>query len=74
MEEADRGFDLVFSIGTTSVFPYISAPMLDAYHYRKPSVEINPGETEVTKFVTIKLPLGAAQTLDAIWSEYKSGR
>ncbi len=51
--------------------PYISAPVLDAYHFRKPSVEINPGETDVTEFVTIKLPLGAALALDAIWSEYK---
>lgn len=70
-EETARGFDLVLSIGTTSVFPYISAPVLDAYHFRKPSVEINPGETDVTEFVTIRLPLGAATALDAIWTRYK---
>jgi hypothetical protein len=29
-------------------------------------VEINPGETEVTEFVTVKVPLGAAAALDAI--------
>ena len=70
-EETARGFDLVLSIGTTSVFPYISAPVLDAYHFRKPSVEINPGETDVTEFVTVKVPLGAARALETIWARYK---
>jgi NAD-dependent deacetylase len=70
--ETARGFDLVFSVGTTSVFPYISAPVLDAYHFRKPSVEINPGETDVTEFVTVKLRLGAAAALDAIWTAYSA--
>jgi NAD-dependent deacetylase len=70
--ETERGFDLVLSIGTSSVFPYISAPVLDAYHFGKPSVEINPGETDVTEFVTVKVPLGAAAALDAIWSRYNA--
>lgn len=68
--ETARGFDLVVSVGTTSVLPYISAPVLDAYHFRQPSVEINPGETNVTEFVTVKLELGAAAALDAIWTAY----
>lgn len=68
--EMNRGFDLVISIGTTSVFPYIANPVLDAYHYRKPSVEINPGETDVSEFVTVKLKLRAATALDAIWQAY----
>jgi NAD-dependent deacetylase len=71
-EEIKRGFDLVISVGTTSVFPYISAPVLDAYHFHKPSVEINPGETDVSEFVTVKLPLQASLALDAIWSAYRS--
>jgi NAD-dependent deacetylase len=68
--ETARGFDLVLSVGTTSVFPYISAPVLDAYHVKKPSVEINPGRTDVTEFVTVRVPLGAAAALDAIWAGY----
>ena len=71
LDEPDAFFDLVFSVGTTSIFPYISAPVLDAYHFRKPSVEINPGQTDVTEFVTVKLSLGAAAALDAIWSMYR---
>lgn len=70
--ETARGFDLVFSIGTTSVFPYISAPVLDAYHFCRPSVEINPGDTDVTEFVTVKIPLGAAAALEAIWTRYNN--
>jgi hypothetical protein len=33
-------------------------------------VEINPGETDVTEFVTVKLRLGAAAALDAIWNTF----
>ena len=68
--EVPLGFDIVFSVGTTSVFPYISAPMLDAYHFRKPSVEINPGDTDVSEFATVKISCGAAMALDAIWRAY----
>jgi NAD-dependent deacetylase len=70
--ETRRGFDLVISVGTTSVFPYISAPVLTAHQLRKPSVEINPGETEVTDFVTVKVSHRAAPALDAIWSAYNA--
>lgn len=69
--ELKRGFDVVFSVGTTSVFPYIAGPVLDAYHRKKPSVEINPGATDVSEFVTVKLPLRAAAALDAIWAHYR---
>jgi NAD-dependent deacetylase len=68
--ETGRGFDLVISVGTTSVFPYISAPVLDAYHFGKPSIEINPGETDVTEFVTLKLPHRASLALDTIWNAF----
>jgi NAD-dependent deacetylase len=68
--ETAQGFDLVLSVGTTSIFPYIAAPMLDAYHLRKPSVEINPGDTDVTEFVTVKVALRAAVAMGAIWDAY----
>jgi NAD-dependent deacetylase len=69
--ETQTGFDVVFSVGTTSVFPYIAGPVLDAHHFKKPSVEINPGETDVSEFVTVKLPLRAAEAMDAIWTRYR---
>jgi len=63
------GFDMVFSIGTTSVFPYIAAPVHLARSLGVPSIEINPSDTPVTAHVTHKFPNGAADTLDALWRE-----
>ncbi len=64
--ELDRGFDLVFSIGTTSVFPYIAGPVVQASQMGIPTVEINPTDTNVTRFVDHKLASGAAVSLRAI--------
>jgi len=65
-DELEKGFDLVFSIGTTSVFPYIARPVLWATQTGIPTVEINPSETRVTPYVTYKLPLGAATAMNAL--------
>ena len=64
--ELERGFDLVFSIGTTSVFPYIAQPVIWAERAGIPTVEINPCETRVTSYVSYKLPLGAAVAMNAL--------
>ena len=64
--ELDRGFDLVFSIGTTSVFPYIAGPVVQASQMGIPTVEINPTDTNVTRFVDHKLASGAVVSLRAI--------
>lgn len=66
-----EGFDLVFSIGTTSVFPYISWPIELARQRDKPTVEINLGRTQVSALVRYRLTLSAAVALDAIWTRYK---
>jgi NAD-dependent deacetylase len=66
-----EGFDLVFSIGTTSAFPYISYPVELARQRDKPSVEINLSTTHVSGIVRYRLALGAAVALDAIWTRYK---
>ncbi|MCL2076409.1 MAG: NAD-dependent deacylase [Betaproteobacteria bacterium] len=65
-EALAAGFDLVFSIGTTSVFPYIAQPVILAIHRNMPSVEINPGRTHLSDHVAYQLPLGAAAALTAI--------
>ncbi|MFC1528744.1 NAD-dependent deacetylase [Candidatus Latescibacterota bacterium] len=70
MKEWEKGFDIVFSVGTTSVFPYISQPVLYARHNGIPTVEINPGETGVTYAVDIKISGKAAETLDEMWKRY----
>ncbi len=69
--ELDRGFDMVFSIGTSSVFPYIAEPIHMAALLGKPTVEINPGISEVSEMVDIRLPMRAAPALDAIWQRYR---
>lgn len=69
-----EGFDIVFSIGTTSVFPYVSFPVQLAVQSGKPSVEINPGTTQVSDLVTHRLALGASVALEAIWTKYNEYR
>lgn len=61
--ELDRGFDVVFSIGTSSLFPYIAEPMRQAVATGRPAIEINPERTEVSALATIRLPMRAADAL-----------
>lgn len=65
--EMVRGFDLVFSIGTTSVFPYIAQPVFEARRWNAKVVEINPGFTEVSPFVNYRLPMTAVEAMSGIW-------
>lgn len=57
------GVDLVMSIGTTSVFPYISGPVKQAARMGVPTIEINPGESEVSSLVRVRIPERAAAVL-----------
>jgi NAD-dependent deacetylase len=74
--ELERGFDAVIVIGTTAVFPYIAAPVLMAARQGRPTIEINPGVSEVSDLVDIHLRLGAAVAMDALCDalERRSGR
>ena len=65
--ELDRGFDMVFSVGTTSVFPYITEPVLQARRQGWPTVEINPGVTEISEIVDFRVGMGAMEALVALW-------
>jgi NAD-dependent deacetylase len=67
-QELSLGFDLVVSVGTTSVFPYIAGPVIEAARRGTPTVEINPGRTEVSHVVTVRLTMGAAAACDALWA------
>lgn len=70
LQQLRRGFDMVFTIGTTSVFPYIAEPVRLAAEQGRPTVEINPGRSQVTRLVDVRLAMGAATALDAIWQRY----
>lgn len=60
------GYDLIFSVGTSSLFPYIAMPVVEGRHHGALTVEINPGDTEVSRAVHHKIRAGAAETLDAL--------
>jgi NAD-dependent deacetylase len=70
--ELSAGFDMVFSIGTSSVFRYISWPVEVAKQGGIPTVEINPGTSDVSHLVDIQLALPAAKTLDEIWERFQT--
>ena len=61
-----EGFDIVFSIGTSSIFPYIVQPVIVAAGSGIPTVEINPTRTQLSDLVDFYVPLGAAQAMTEI--------
>ncbi|HPB67508.1 MAG TPA: NAD-dependent protein deacylase [Candidatus Omnitrophota bacterium] len=65
--QMEQGFDLYFSIGTTSVFPYIRRPLEDAKSRGRFTVEINPEETEASSLVDVRISSGAVNALMRIW-------
>ena len=69
--ELDDGFDLVFSIGTSSVLFYIAEPVCTAARFGRPTVEINPGVSEVSDLVDVKLTMRTAPALEAMWQAYR---
>ena len=69
--ELYEGFDVVFSVGTSSLFPYIAEPVHMAAQHGIPTVEINPDTTGVSHLIDIRLSMRAAAALDAIWEKYQ---
>jgi NAD-dependent deacetylase len=61
--EQRQGFDLVFSVGTTSVFDYVLAPVYFASHRGVPTVEINPDETPLSEIVSYRFGVPAGQVM-----------
>lgn len=67
--ELRKGFDIIFSIGTTSVFPYISGPIVSARDVGIKTIEINPDDTYVSNFVTYKITSPGGLALEEIWNQ-----
>ena len=61
--EQEKGFDLVVSVGTTSIFHYVTEPILIAARRGIPTVEINPEETSLSGTVDVRLPSRAGPAL-----------
>jgi NAD-dependent deacetylase len=68
--EFRAGFDVVFSVGTSSLFDYIASPVRQARSSRITTVEINPEPTPITPIVEYKISGGAALALDRIWDRF----
>ena len=62
--ELGRGFGVVVSIGTSSLFPYISAPVQIVQASGGLAAEINPDSTPVSPIVDLRIRAGAAASLD----------
>src|SRR5437868_2061938 len=70
-EEMARGFDLIFTIGTTGVSPHIAGPVEWAAREGTPTVEVNPVTSRVSHRVRVWLALGASRALHAIWRRFR---
>ncbi len=66
-DEIEKGFDIIITIGTSSVFPYIQHPIKNAKLRGIPTVEINPSETTVSLDVDYHIPLPATKALGEVW-------
>lgn len=66
LDALDAGFDMVFTIGTSGVFPYIAEPVVWAAQNGIPTVEINPLPTRLSPLIDYHLTLGAAEAMAAI--------
>ncbi|MCH2203353.1 MAG: NAD-dependent protein deacylase [Fuerstiella sp.] len=67
--ELSEGFDIIFAIGTSALFPYISEPVYAVVESDTLTVEINPDVTELTDVVDIALPMRAVESLERIWDQ-----
>jgi NAD-dependent deacetylase len=72
-DELARGFDVVFAIGTSALFPYIARPVLLARSEGIPTVEINPARTDLSDIVDIKIAATALTALKSIAMALRHG-
>ena len=65
-EQLGKGFDAIFVVGTTAVFPYIASPIYMNAGTSCLTVEINPQDTDLSGTVDCKLDTGATEGLENI--------
>ncbi|MBF0288678.1 MAG: NAD-dependent deacylase [SAR324 cluster bacterium] len=64
---AGLDLDLVITIGTSAVFPYIVEPVIQASRSGIPTVEVNPSQTEISSYVDHRIETGAAEAFGQLW-------
>ena len=72
--EYAKGFDAVFVVGTTAMFPYIAEPVLHAIRRNTPTIEINPAQTSLSGMVEFNLPIRASIALPMLSDILSAGR
>jgi NAD-dependent deacetylase len=65
-QEQRKGFDVVFSVGTTSLFHYVTQPIWIATQRGTPVVEINPEETPISELADFRFPAPAGPTMQQL--------
>ena len=71
ISEIKDGFDIVFSVGTSSLFSYVSLPVYEIKNRGGLTVEINPSFTSISHIVDIKITMEAGPALSLIWENYR---
>jgi len=69
--ELDDGFDIVFSVGVGTMFPYLARPLLVAKSEGIPTVEIGAQTTDVSEVVDFRFHGRPARVLDLIAQVYE---
>ncbi|MBA3539372.1 MAG: NAD-dependent protein deacylase [Deltaproteobacteria bacterium] len=69
--ELDEGFDLVFAIGISTMFPYIARPILVAKSEGIPTIEISATQTELSDVVDFRFRGTPMRVLELIWETYR---
>jgi NAD-dependent deacetylase len=65
--ELDVGFDIVFAVGVSTMFPYLARPLLLAKQDGVPTVEISQPHTDVSEVVDFALKGSPSKILELIW-------
>lgn len=65
-DEVQRGFDLVMAVGTTASFPYILEPLVQARRGGGFTVEVNPQNTDISRWVDVHLQGRAVDVLPVL--------
>ncbi len=67
----EASFDAVLAVGTSALFPYIAYPFVRASQSGAAAIEINPADTTVSEFATIRIRQGAAAACRQIEQQLK---
>jgi NAD-dependent deacetylase len=68
--ELDIGFDIVFAIGISTMFPYLARPLLLAKQEGIPTVEITQAQTDVSEVVDFAFRGSPSKILELIWEVF----